>query len=71
MIYNLVVGVMAVGVFVVGHWGRRHVAELVPSTFTVAARDRKIRQYRRGSVVCQVVAVVLLVYVVGRIWHAP
>ncbi len=69
MIYNIVVVAMAMGVYAIGHWGGRHVAELVPSTFTVAARERKLRQYRRGSVICRGVAVVLLVYAVGRIWH--
>ena len=69
MIYNVVVAAMAVGVYVIGHWGGRHVTELVPSTFTIAARERKLRQYRRGSVICRLVAVVLLVYAVGRIWH--
>jgi hypothetical protein len=67
--YNVVVAAMAIGVFAIGHWGSRHVTELVPSTFTVAARERKLRQYRRGSVVCRFIAVVLLVYAVGRIWH--
>jgi hypothetical protein len=66
--YNIAVAVLALGLLAIGHWGRRHVDELVPSTFSLATRQSKRRQYQRGATTCQIVAVLMLLYAGARTW---
>lgn len=69
MTYDLVVLALATGLFALAFWGRRHVEELVPATLTPSGRRRQLRRYRRGAAVCQVVAILMVVYAVGRLWR--
>lgn len=66
--YELVVAALGAGLLALGHWGRRHPEQLVPSTLAARAHQRKLREYRRGAIACQIVGVVLVVYTSGRMW---
>lgn len=54
-----IVGSLGIGlaVVLVGHWGCRHAADLVPPTLPVVERASREKTLRRGARVCQVVGV--------------
>lgn len=61
-VVNLVGSLLLGGmVFLVGLWGRRHAAVLVPMGLPPDARERRERSLRRGAVACQVVGVLFAV----------
>jgi hypothetical protein len=69
MTYDVVVVTVATGLFALAFWGRRHVEELVPTRLTPSGRRRELRKYRRGAIVCQAVAILMVIYAVGRLWR--
>lgn len=56
MISGIVALVLAAVLLVVGRWGRRNAAGLVPSSLSASARQDKERVVRRGGTTCQIVA---------------
>ena len=61
VIVNLVGSVvLGTAVLLVGVWGRRNAASLLPATLTIEDRRRKVGVYRRGALACQVAGVLLI-----------
>lgn len=59
MVLNVVLQLsLAVGLFVLGTWGRHHSDLLAPRSLPEEHRARRVRALRRGSLACQVIAVV-------------
>lgn len=58
LVGSLLLGAM---VFLVGWWGRRHVAALVPPTLPPDEREKRERTLRRGALTCQAVGVLFAV----------
>ncbi|WP_131786044.1 hypothetical protein [Protofrankia symbiont of Coriaria ruscifolia] len=60
--------VFAAAFFGIGRWGRRHAAELVPTSLSAEGQAKKERSLRRGAWSCQIIAVFfVLLGVVGPI----
>ncbi|MDN5747983.1 MAG: hypothetical protein L0H64_05640 [Pseudonocardia sp.] len=61
MIANLAGSVLLGGAAVlVGVWGRRYAASLLPPTLPAEDRRRRAVVYRRGALACQVAGVLLI-----------
>lgn len=52
--------VLGAAVLLVGVWGRRNAASLLPATLPAEDRRRKVIVYRRGSLACQIAGVLLI-----------
>lgn len=57
----ILVAFLAVCLSGVGIWGRRNASELVPNGVDAETQEHRIRQLRRGGLLCQVFAVVFVV----------
>lgn len=57
----------ALGLFLVGLWGRRNAANLVPPTLGAEPREKKELELRRGAVTLIVLAVLITLGVVARV----
>ncbi|MCQ4079214.1 hypothetical protein NGB36_00925 [Streptomyces sp. RB6PN25] len=48
---------LALGLMLVGRWGRRRAAALVPASLSGTDRDRRIVAMRRGALACKALGV--------------
>lgn len=61
VVVNLVGSVvLGAAVILVGVWGRRNAASLLPATLSTEDRRRKLVVYRRGALACQIAGVLLI-----------
>lgn len=70
----VVVGALAVGMFLLGRWGSQHAPRLVSPMLDAPDRANQERVIRRGAVVMQVAGVAFLVVslflVMTAIWRS-
>ena len=61
---------LALGLMLVGRWGRRRAAALVPTSVCSTDRDRRIVAMRRGAIACEVLGVLFAFASIPAIgWH--
>lgn len=63
--------VLAAVPLVLGWWGRRYAAALVPPTLSAEARTRKERELRRGALALSALGVLVLIGVLARLIFLP
>jgi hypothetical protein len=67
MIAGIVVLVLAVGIFLIGLWGRRNATDLVPSSLSPIRQVQKARQFRRGALALILLSVAMVLDVAVRV----